>query len=116
MNAEEREFLDASQHAQMRAEEEREAQRKRELVAAQNLAEEKSRAAQKLRQRAILLAIALIIVALLAASSAILGQQANQNATRARMSDALPLCANVLTRWAIWRLTPRAAFCSHCKP
>ncbi len=47
LNALEREFLDASQHAQMRSEEEREAQRSRELGAAQ-----RSSCGKKTRRRA----------------------------------------------------------------
>jgi WD40 repeat protein/DNA-binding SARP family transcriptional activator len=90
LNPLERDFLLASKESVEREEEAREAQRRRELEAARKLAEaERQRAevqttaAHRLRQRALFLLGALMLVALLAASSAIFAQQANQNAAHA---------------------------------
>jgi WD40 repeat protein/transcriptional regulator with XRE-family HTH domain len=83
LNEIEREFLGASRQLREREVAEREAQRQRELTAAQRLAETQTRAAGRLRRRAIFLVGALIIAALLAASSAIFAQQSNANAARA---------------------------------
>ncbi|MBI5651807.1 MAG: PD40 domain-containing protein [Chloroflexi bacterium] len=66
LNTLEREFLDASKQLAERQAQEREAQRLRELIAAQTLAETQTRAAQQLRKRAVLLAGMLLLVAFLA--------------------------------------------------
>lgn len=74
---------------------EREAQRLRELEAAHKLAEterrraeEQSLAAQRLRQRALFLAGALLLAVLLAVAAGILGQMAHKNADLAATREA----------------------------
>ena len=90
LNAQERAFLDASKELAAREEAEKEAQRQRELQAAQKLAEterqraeEQSRAATKLRQRAIYLGMAFgaaIILLIVAGGLAFFANQQTQKA------------------------------------
>lgn len=79
MNLQEWSFLEASKKQAEQEEAEREAQRQRELVAAQKLAETQTRAAQQLRKRAVLLAGALLVAAGLAVAAIWFAQQSNQN-------------------------------------
>ncbi len=82
----EREFLDAAKQQQEHEEAEREAQRQRELQAARRLAEaeakraeEQSRAAHRLQQRAVYLAGALVVAAVLAFAALLLAGRASQS-------------------------------------
>ncbi len=98
MNVLEREFLDASKESAQREATEREAQRQRELHAAQRLAEssqqlaeeekkraeEQSRAARQLRLRAIHLTVALIIALVMAGIALFFGDQARSSAIAAQ--------------------------------
>jgi WD40 repeat protein/transcriptional regulator with XRE-family HTH domain len=83
VNLLENEFLAASQALLEREASEREAQRQRELQAAQHLAEteraraaEQTHASQRLRQRAVFLSIALLLVGVLAITALLFGQRA----------------------------------------
>ncbi len=78
LNPLEREFLDASRELLEREEAEREAQQRRELGAAQKLAETQTRAAQQLRKRAVFLAGALIIAAVLGIAAFVFAQRAEE--------------------------------------
>jgi len=96
LNALEQAFLAASQAQAQREEAEREAQRRRELLAAQQLAEaerqhaeEQTRAAARLRQRAVYLAAALIAAAGLLVAAVWLGQAADRNARAAQEQASL---------------------------
>ncbi len=86
LNAQEKGFLDASQEAAQREQTEREAQRQRELEAAQRLAaaekqraEEQERSANRLRQRALYLTIAVILAGILAVAAIVLARVAGEN-------------------------------------
>ena len=83
LNAPERAFLMASIEQEEHDALEREAQRQRELEAAQELAETQSRAAKQLRRRAIFLTGAFAIAIILAGIALFFGNQANQNAQQA---------------------------------
>ncbi len=90
LNPLEREFLDASRAALAREEAERDAQRQRELQAAQKLAEAERQRAEtqaaanrKLRQRAVFLAGTLLVALILAVAAIWFAQQSNQNAQTA---------------------------------
>ncbi len=107
LNGLEREFLDASRQARERQIAEREAQRQRDLIAAQKLAEaerrraeEQASAVHKLRRRAVFLAGALLTAAVLAIAAIIFAQHANQNAERAenerRIAFARELSVNAV--------------------
>lgn len=85
LNLLEHSFLEASQAQANQEAAEREAQRQRELEAARKLAEneraraeEQTQSNRRLRQRAVYLAIAFVIVGVLALVASVLGQQANQ--------------------------------------
>ncbi|MCO6451478.1 MAG: PQQ-binding-like beta-propeller repeat protein [Caldilineales bacterium] len=85
LNALEQAFLDASQALAEKKAREREAQRQRELESARQLAEaervraeEQARANGRLRQRAALLAVALVIGLILGAAALAFAQRANQ--------------------------------------
>jgi WD40 repeat protein/transcriptional regulator with XRE-family HTH domain len=80
----EREFLDASLAESNAAEKEKQDQVQRELEAAQKLAETESRAAGRLRKRAIYLAGALIIAVLMAFTALFFGERARQSAALAQ--------------------------------
>jgi WD40 repeat protein/transcriptional regulator with XRE-family HTH domain len=80
LNALEHEFLDASIERSEREFAEREAQRLRELDLQKQRTEEQRHAAQQLRRRAMFLSGALIVAAVLAVTSLILNQRANQQA------------------------------------
>ena len=87
MNTREREFLNTSMEFSERETREREAQRQRELEAAQRLAEaqqrraeEQTRFANQMRQRARYLAGAFIIVLVMAGTALSFSNQSNQNA------------------------------------
>jgi WD40 repeat protein len=84
LNETERAFLAASFEQEQHDALEREAQRQRELEAAQKLAETQSRAAKQLRQRAIFLTGAFVLAVVLAGVAVFLGMQANQNALEAQ--------------------------------
>jgi WD40 repeat protein len=95
LNAQEYEFLRASQELARREAAEREAQQQREVEAAQKLAEaerqraeEQARSAARLRRRAYFLTGALAIAAMLAVVALVFGQQADQNARRAEAQQA----------------------------
>ena len=79
LNASERAFLSASIEQEQQGELEREAQRQRELKAAQKLAETESRAAKQLRKRAVFLTGAFVLAVMLAGAAIFFGTQANQN-------------------------------------
>jgi len=104
LNALEQAFLVAAQELAQREEAEREAQRQRELLAAQQLAaaerqraEEQARAAGRLRQRAVYLAVALVAAAGLLVAALWLARVANQNARtaeeRTRLATSRELAA-----------------------
>lgn len=97
-------FIQAGLALRERRAAEQEAQRQRELEAAQKLAEaehrraeEQGRAATKLRQRALWLAGALVVAGLLAMAAVIFGRQASQNAAQAvsslKLSESQRLAA-----------------------
>ncbi len=100
LNPLEREFIDRSAALAQREADEREAQRQRELAAAQRLAEAEreraevqSRLAGRLRRGAIGLAAALLVAAAFAVISLIFANQAQHNAQQARAGQ---LAAQVL--------------------
>jgi len=85
LNILESSFLEASQALENQEAAEREAQRQRELEAARKLAEneraraeEQTQSNRRLKQRAIYLAIAFVVVGVLALAASFLGQQATQ--------------------------------------
>ncbi len=89
LNQAERDFLAASIELEQHEALEREAQRQRELEAAQHLAEterqraaEQASAARRLRRRALVLAGAASLAALLAVAAVLIGLAANNNARR----------------------------------
>ncbi len=84
LNAPEQAFLTASIEQEQHDTLEREAQRQRELKAAQELAETQSRAAKQLRRRAVFLTGAFMLAIVLAGVAIFFGTEANQNATAAR--------------------------------
>ena len=84
LNAAEQAFLTASIEQEQHDVLEKEAQRQRELEAAQKLADTQSRAAKQLRRRAIFLAVAFVLAIALAGVAAFLGVQSNQNAFEAQ--------------------------------
>ncbi|MEO8625257.1 MAG: adenylate/guanylate cyclase domain-containing protein [Candidatus Limnocylindrales bacterium] len=93
LNQVEQQFLDASINLAEREEGEHEVARQREVDAAQALAaaqgqraEEAARSARGLRQRAVLLAGALVVAALLAGAAFVLAQQSAMNASLASQS------------------------------
>ena len=98
VNALERAFLDASQALAETEEQERQAQHRRELQAARQLAEaereraeEQANANRRLRQRAVLLFVALFIAGTLAITAVVLGRraiQAEQLATSRELAAA----------------------------
>jgi len=77
-------FLDASRELAGREEAEREAQRQRELEAAQALAETQRRAAAQLRRRALYLSGAFILALLMAGVALFQGERARQSAAIAQ--------------------------------
>ncbi|MCL4298629.1 MAG: protein kinase [Anaerolineae bacterium] len=96
LTSEERTFLEASLAARKARQAEEEARRRRELETAQKLAEtekqraeEQAQAAQRLRRRALFLAGALVIAAILAVVAVVFGQQASQNERRALAQQAM---------------------------
>jgi WD40 repeat protein/transcriptional regulator with XRE-family HTH domain len=86
LNAVEQAFLTASIEQEQHEVLDREAQRQRELEAAQELAEVQSRAAKQLRRRALFLAGAFILSLILASAAIFLGRQASQNALVAQQN------------------------------
>jgi WD40 repeat protein len=86
LNAVEQTFLAASMEQEQHEVLEREAQRQRELEAAQRLAEAQSRSAKQLRRRAVFLAGAFILSLILAGAAIFLGRQASQNALVAQQN------------------------------
>ena len=109
LNDAERTFLAASVQQEQHEVLEREAQRRRELEAAQELAAEQARraeeqaqraeeqagAAQQLRRRALLLAAALLLVVMLAGTALALGGQATANASAAEAERQVALAREV---------------------
>ena len=90
LTPDERTFLEASLADREARRTEEEARQQRELETAQQLAEtesqraeEQARAAQRLRQRALFLAGALVIAGILAVVAVVFGQQASQNERQA---------------------------------
>jgi WD40 repeat protein/transcriptional regulator with XRE-family HTH domain len=83
LNASEQAFLVTSIEQEEQDALEREAQRQRELEAAQKLAETESRVAKQLRKRAVFLTGAFVIAIVLAVAAIFLGTQANRNASEA---------------------------------
>ncbi len=96
LNRQEEEFLQASRLEIEKEQTEREAQRLRELEAAQKLAETQAQAAQRLRRRLLYLLAALVAAGLLAVAAVFFGQQANQNAQLAEQNLANAKAANTL--------------------
>jgi len=95
LNLQEQAFLNASQEAAEREAAEREAARLRELEAAQKLAEaehqradEQAQSARRLHQRAVFLAIALVVALGLAAAAIYFFSRADQNADLAAANAA----------------------------
>lgn len=105
LNAQERDFLDASQHAQMRAEEEREAQRQRELVAARKLAQAERRRANILRWSAIgstILLVVMIGLALFASSQRDTAEKARADAEyQHQIAFARELSVNAISNLSV---------------
>ena len=97
MNAQELTFLAASREASERDMLEREAQRQRELEAAQKLAETQTTAARKLRGRAWLLAGAMALALILATAALFLGNQASQRANLATSRELANAATNNLS-------------------
>jgi WD40 repeat protein/transcriptional regulator with XRE-family HTH domain len=87
LNDSERAFLAASIQQEEHDALEREAQRQRELMAAQELANTQSRAASQLRRRAIFLASAFALAIVLAGVAIFFWRQASQNALKARSRE-----------------------------
>ncbi len=88
LNASERAFISASIEQVQREALEREAQRQRELKAAQELAETQGRAARQLRRRGAFLATAFVLAIALAGIAIFFGNQANRNALEAQQNAA----------------------------
>jgi WD40 repeat protein/transcriptional regulator with XRE-family HTH domain/energy-coupling factor transporter ATP-binding protein EcfA2 len=86
LNESERSFIAAAIEQEQQIALEREAQRKRELKVAQELAETQSRAAKQLRQRAVFLSGAFVLAIVLAGVAIFFGDQANQNAIKAQVN------------------------------
>ncbi len=84
LNALESAFLDGSVKQEQDDVLEREAQHRRELKAAQELAKTQSRAAKQLRRRAVFLSGALVLAIMLAGVAIFFGDQANRNAVKAQ--------------------------------
>ena len=80
----ERSYIEASLELRERSERERENQRRRELEAAQNLAETEARAVVSLRKRAMLLGGVGLVAVVLAIVAALFGLQSSQNAAEAQ--------------------------------
>ncbi|MBI5032479.1 MAG: helix-turn-helix domain-containing protein [Chloroflexi bacterium] len=97
LNELEREFLDTSQQMREREVAEREAQRQRELTAAQKLAETQTRAARQLRKRAVFLTGTVAIAIILAIIALVFAQQSNTNAERADSEQRIAFAREVST-------------------
>jgi len=101
LNAQEREFLDASRRLAERELAERETQRQHELEAARTLAETQSQAAVQLRRRATYLAVAFVLALGMAGVAVFFGMQARQSAIQAqiayRLSTARELAASAIS-------------------
>lgn len=91
LNAIEQAFLTTSIEREEHDALEREAQRQRELEAAQKLAETESRIAKQLRQRATFLSGAFTLVIILAGIALFFAIQANQNAQRANSEKQIAI-------------------------
>jgi WD40 repeat protein/transcriptional regulator with XRE-family HTH domain len=89
LNTAEHDFLAASIEQEQYEALEREAQRQRELEAAQKLAETQSRAAKQLRRRAFILTGAFLLAIALAGVAIFFGNRANQNATEAQSAKRI---------------------------
>lgn len=80
LNSLELEFLNASRQKEDQERIAQEVQRQRELEAARNLAETRALSASRLRKRAVVLSIALVLAAIFGGAAMVLGQQARQKA------------------------------------
>ena len=89
LNAQEREYLEASQALAEHEVVERETQRQRELEAAHTLAETQSQAATQLRRRALCLSAALILTLGMAAVALFFGVRSRQSAQEALAASRL---------------------------
>ncbi len=96
LNSLDREFLEASQAWAGREAAEREAQRQRELKAAQTLADTQSRAAQQLRRRAVYLVGALALAMIAALAAGLFAYRANTNFTRSEAERLAAEADNLL--------------------
>ncbi len=100
LNPLERAFLAASEELARRVEAERELARQRELEAAHQLAEERARAASRLRRRALWFALAAVVAVLAAAAAGWFGLDArntsNENAALAEQNAAVAATAQTL--------------------
>jgi WD40 repeat protein/class 3 adenylate cyclase len=86
LNALERDFLAAASTEAERDAAERGAQQRRELEAAQQLAQTQAHAARQLRRRALYLAAVLILALIAAGAAGVFGQRASRNAALANES------------------------------
>ena len=98
LNAPEQTFLAASIEQEERDAREREAQHKRELEAAQELAETQRRTAKQLRRRAVVL-LGVLVFALIAALTA--GTFANRNSTLAKQNASIAQTAQAVSKQAV---------------
>ena len=103
LNNQEQAFLHVSQTQTEREEAEREAQRQYELETALKLAmsekqraEEQTRAASRLRQRAVYLTVALVLAGILAVAAGVLGLQSRQRADLAAARELAAAAASSL--------------------
>ena len=89
LNEAERAFLETSMHQEQHDALEREAQRQRELEAAQKLAARESQHAKQLRRRAVFLAGAFVLAIALAVVAAVFSRQATLNADAAQKQQQI---------------------------
>ena len=124
LNAQEREFLSASQEAAAREEADREMQTQRELQAARQLAETQQRTAAQLRRRALFLAGAFLLALVLAVVAFYFGDQARERAvgeqearlqSRAGKPAVHPHANSPRQRSTTLTWTLSGASCSRCK-
>ena len=97
LNEAERAFLKASVEQEQQDALEHEAQRKRELEAAQNLAETQSRAAKQLRRRAVFLSVAFALAIALAGVAFLFSRQSTRNEQTAYIRELSASAINNLS-------------------
>jgi WD40 repeat protein/serine/threonine protein kinase/DNA-binding XRE family transcriptional regulator len=101
LNQDERAFLATSRERAEREQVEREAQRRRELAAAQQLAEEQGRAAAQLRKRALYLAGALVVALTMAGAALFFSERSRRGALEAqevsRVATSRELAASAIS-------------------